>query len=121
MRYVIIYSLDGYDEVSLTSDFKYILNGVENIISPEALNYNKLSGSELSGGKSVPDAARLFLSILNGEGNLAQNSVVTANAQMALKCCFPDKSFEECRAMANESLLSGKAMNSFKKLIELQS
>ena len=54
---MIIYSLDGYDEVSLTSDFKYILNGVEQIVSPETLNYKRAMPSELSGGKSIPEAA----------------------------------------------------------------
>jgi anthranilate phosphoribosyltransferase len=120
IRYMIIFSLDGYDEVSLTSDFKYILNGVENIISPEELNYNRAVASDLNGGKSVPEAASLFTTILKGEGNTIQNNVLTANAQMALKCYFPSKSFEECRGIASESLLSGRALKSFEKLIELQ-
>jgi anthranilate phosphoribosyltransferase len=43
-----------------------------------------------------------------------------ANAQMALKCYYPSKSFEECREIASESLLTGKAYESFNKLIDLQ-
>ena len=121
VKYMIIFSLDGYDEVSLTSDFKYILNGVEQIVSPEMMNYKRATQSELSGGKSVPEAADLFMKILKGEGTSTQNNVVTVNAQMALKCYYPAKSFEECREIAAESLLSGKAYNAFTKLIELQS
>ena len=121
MKYMIIFSLDGYDEVSLTSDFKYILNGVEQIVSPEALNYKRSIQSELSGGKSVPEAADLFMKILKGEGTRTQNDVVTANSQMALKCYYPFKSFEECREIASESISNGKAYKSFIKLIELQS
>jgi anthranilate phosphoribosyltransferase len=121
VNYMIIFSLDGYDEVSLTSDFKYILNGVERIASPRDMNYNKIMRSELAGGKSVVESAGLFMKILKGEGTEAQRSVVTINAQMALKCYFPSKSFDECRSIASESLLSGKAYNSFTKLIELQS
>jgi anthranilate phosphoribosyltransferase len=121
MQYIIIFSLDGYDEVSLTSDFKYILNGVEQIVSPELMNYERTQQSELSGGRSVPDAADLFIKILNGEGTSTQNNVVTVNAQMALKCYWPSKSFEECREIASESLLSRKAYKSFIKLIEMQS
>jgi anthranilate phosphoribosyltransferase len=120
MKYIIIHSLDGYDEVSLTSEFKYILNGAENIISPEELNYKKALQSELNGGKTVHEAAGLFSKILNGEGTETQNNVVTVNAQMALKCYYPAKSFEECREIATDSLLSRKAFNSFTKLIELQ-
>jgi anthranilate phosphoribosyltransferase len=120
MKYIIIHSLDGYDEVSLTSEFKYILNGAENIISPEALNYKRANQSELRGGKTVQEAAGLFSKILNREGTTTQNNVVTVNAQMALKCYYPAKSLEECREIATESLLSRKAFNSFTKLIELQ-
>jgi anthranilate phosphoribosyltransferase len=120
VKYIIIHSLDGYDEVSLTSEFKYILNGTENVISPGELNYKKVLQSELNGGKSVQEAAGLFCKILNGEGTETQNNVVTVNAQMALKCYYPAKSFEECREIASESLLSKKALNSFTKLIEMQ-
>lgn len=121
MKYMIIFSLDGYDEVSLTSDFKYILNGVEQIVSPESLNYKRSSQSELSGGKSVPEAASVFIKILKGEGTRTQNDVITANSQMALKCYYPSKSFEECREIASVSISSGMAYKSFIKLIELQS
>jgi anthranilate phosphoribosyltransferase len=120
MQYVIIFSLDGYDEISLTSDFKYILNGVEKIISPEQLNYKRALQSDLTGGRTIQDAAKLFVRILKGEGTSVQNSVVTANTQMALKCYYPLKSFEECREIAVTSLFSGKAYRSFIKLIELQ-
>lgn len=121
MQYMIVFSLDGYDEVSLTSEFKYILNGVEQIVSPEMMNYKRALQSELSGGRSVELAADLFMRILRGEGTITQNNVVTVNAQMALKCYWPSKSFEECREIAGESLLSRKAYRSFIKLIELQS
>jgi anthranilate phosphoribosyltransferase len=120
MQYMIIFSLDGYDEVSLTSEFKYILNGVEQIVSPEAMNYRRALQSELNGGRSVMETADLFMKILKGEGTTTQNNVVTVNAQMALKCYYPTKSFEECREIASESLLSSKAYKSFIKLIELQ-
>jgi len=120
MKYVIIFSLDGYDEVSLTSDFKYIMNGVENIVSPETMNYKRVRQSELAGGNSIPESAKLFIKVLKGEGTTTQNDVITVNSQMALKCYYPSKSFEECREIASESLMSGKAYNSFNKLLELQ-
>jgi anthranilate phosphoribosyltransferase len=121
MNYIIVYSLDGYDEISLTSDFKYILNGVEQIVKPEELDYIRVRQSDIAGGKTVSEAADLFMRILKGEGNNMQNSVVTVNAQMALKCYYPGKSLEECREDAENSLFNGKAYNSFMKLIQLQS
>jgi len=121
MNYIIVYSLDGYDEISLTSDFKYILNGVEQIVKPEEMNYPRVRQSDLAGGKTVSKAAGLFMQILKGEGTSIQNYVVTVNAQLALKCYYPTKSLEECREDAENSLFKGKAYNSFMKLIQMQS
>ena len=121
VQYMIIFSLDGYDEISLTSGFKYIHNGVENISSPETMNYKRVSQTELAGGKTIQESAEIFMRILEGEGTLAQNDVVTVNSQMALKCYFPGKSYEECREIAKESLVSGNALKSFRKLIDMQS
>jgi anthranilate phosphoribosyltransferase len=120
-QYMIIFSLDGYDEISLTSDFKYIHNGVESISSPEAMNYKRITQPDLAGGKTIQESAELFMRILKGEGTKAQADVVIVNSQMALKCYFPDKTYNECREMAGDSLKSGKALNSFRKLIEMQS
>jgi anthranilate phosphoribosyltransferase len=119
-QYSIVHSLDGYDEISLTSDFKVILNGIERIFTPELLDYEKTIPSDLSGGTSVKDAAGIFINILQGQGTKAQNNVVVANSQMALKCCLPGNSLDECRTVAEESLFSGKAFTSLSKLIEMQ-
>jgi anthranilate phosphoribosyltransferase len=120
IKYMIIYTLDGYDEISLTSDFKYIMNGVERIDSPEGMGYKRALKTELHGGKSVAEAAEIFINILKGEGTKTQVDVVTVNAQMALKCYFPSKSDEECRGIATDSMFSRRAHRSFLKLLELQ-
>ena len=120
VRYVIVHSLDGYDEVSLTSDFKVILNGVERIVSPEEAGFERSKQSDLRGGKTVDEAVSIFRRILEGKGTKAQNSAVIANSQLALQCYFPSKDAGDCRALAEESLSAGKAMNSLKELINLQ-
>jgi anthranilate phosphoribosyltransferase len=119
-QFAIVHSLDGYDEVSLTGDFKYILNGVEQIASPEGFGFERISQQDLFGGSTVQDAADIFSNVLNGKGTLAQQSVVIANSQMALMCYFPKKSIPECRQLADESLKSGKALEAFTKLINMQ-
>lgn len=121
IQYTIIHSLDGYDEVSLTSDFKYIFNGVEQIISPEMLRFERTIQRDLRGGQTVDEAASIFKSVLEGKGTKAQNNVVVVNSQLALKCYHPLKSLEECRSIAEDSLFSRKALKSFSKLIEMQS
>jgi len=119
-NYSIIHSLDGYDEISLTSEFKYILNGVEQIVTPGSLNYEKTIPSDLHGGKTVNEAAEIFINILKGTGTKAQNNVVIVNTQMAVKCYYSSKSLDECRGIAEDSLLAGKAHRAFTKLIEMQ-
>jgi len=119
-QYAIVHSLDGYDEISLTSDFQVIINGVEHIFTPELLNYQKTIPPDLSGGVSVKEAAGIFLDVLQGKGTKAQNNVVVVNSQMALKCCLPGNSFDECRAIAEEALFSGEAFSSLNRLIEMQ-
>lgn len=120
-HYAIVHSLDGYDEVSLTSDFKYILNGVENIISPEGFGYKRTKMNDLNGGSTVQEAAAIFTSVLQHKGTESQTNVVIANTQVALMCFFPEKSPETCRGLAEESLKSGKALEAFNKLIQMQS
>lgn len=119
-QYAIVHNLDGYDEISLTSDFKVIMNGIEQIFNPEHLNYERTSPADLHGGITVGLAAGIFTDILQGKGSKAQNGVVVVNAQMALRCFLPAKSLDECRAIAEESLFSGEAYLSLKKLIEMQ-
>jgi anthranilate phosphoribosyltransferase len=118
--YTIIHSLDGYDEISLTSDFKYIHNGTEEIINPENLGYTRKRADELSGGATVKEAVDIFTGILKGEGSPARNDVVLANSQIALKCYFPALNMKECKDLAEDSLFNGKAYSSLKKLIEIQ-
>ncbi|NMC39397.1 MAG: anthranilate phosphoribosyltransferase [Bacteroidales bacterium] len=121
IQYTIIHSLDGYDEVSLTDSFKYISNGIEQILTPQMLNFEKTDPSELLGGKTVNESAEIFRSILEGKGLTAQNNVVVANSLLAVKCYHPAKSLEECRLIAEDSLFKGKALRSLKTLIDMQS
>jgi anthranilate phosphoribosyltransferase len=121
IQYTIVHSLDGYDEVSLTGGFKYILNGIEQLMTPEMLNYEPAEPAALRGGQTVSEAAGIFRDILEGSGTAVQTNVVLANSQLALKCYYPSRSIEECRLLAEESLLGGKAASSFRRLIDMQS
>jgi anthranilate phosphoribosyltransferase len=118
--FTIIHGLDGYDEISLTGDTKVITKNGEKIFSAEELGKRTVSPSDIHGGHSVEDAAKIFLKILKGEGSWAQNAVVMANAAMALQCTESFNNYEEAYEAAVESLESGKAYRSFQKLISLQ-
>lgn len=118
--FTIIHGLDGYDEISLTNDTKVITNQGERIMTPEQLGKRAVTPADIYGGSSVEEAAKLFTKILKGEGSWAQNAVVLANAAMALHCTGNHQTYEQAYAAAVESLESGKAYNTFKKLIALQ-
>ena len=118
--FTIIHSLDGYDEISLTSDTKVITNKGERIMTPEQLGHRSVSPSDIHGGNTAEDAAKIFLKILQGQGSWAQNAVVIANASMALSCTGKYADYNTAYLAAVESLESGKALSAFKKLISLQ-
>lgn len=118
--FTIIHGLDGYDEISLTNDTKVITNKGEQIMTPVQLGKRAVTPADIYGGSSVEDAAKLFTKILKGEGSWAQNAVVMANAAMALHCTGNHATYEQAWASAVESLESGKAYETFKKLIALQ-
>lgn len=118
--FTIIHSLDGYDEISLTNDTKVITNKGEFIMTPEQLGKRMVQQTDIHGGNSIEEAAKIFTKILSGEGTWAQNAVVMANAAMGLYCTGAYKTYDDAFGAAVESLESGRANGCLKKLIELQ-
>ena len=118
--FTIIHALDGYDEISLTGDTKVISNTGERIYSAEQLGRRSVQASDLHGGNTVEEAAKLFLRILKAEGSWAQHAVVVANAAMALYCTGRHGHYNQCYDGALESLESGKAYQAFERLMSLQ-
>lgn len=119
-NYSIVHSLDGYDEISLTGDFKIIDNEGEKLITPEQIGFKRIQQNEIFGGDTVNEASKIFTDILSGKGTEAQNSAVFANAGLAIKCMDQSKSIEEAIELAKDSLLSGKAESVLKTLIEIK-
>lgn len=116
-RFTILHALDGYDEISLTGATKVISNDSERIIEPSDLGFTKLNQIDLAGGKTVPEAAKIFETILKGKGTTAQNSAVLANSAMAIQVSKTELTFAEAKAEAEESLLGGKALKAFEIFI----
>jgi anthranilate phosphoribosyltransferase len=114
-KYTIVHALNGYDEVSLTGDTKIYTNQREAVLSPQELGFQKIEAKEIYGGNSVEEATKLFYNILNGKGSSAQNAVVIANSALAISTS-KQISIEEALALAEESLLSGKALETLKQL-----
>ncbi len=117
--FMVIYALDGYDEVSLTGAFKMLTPHDEKIITPDELGLKTFNAEELSGGATVEEAAKIFLSVLKGNATQAQKEVAIANAGMALYCADARLGIPGAVEKARESLESGRALKSFKTMINL--
>jgi anthranilate phosphoribosyltransferase len=114
-------SLDGYDEISLTDNFKVFNNQGEIIYTPEELGFNRLNGHDLDGGDTIETAARIFDNVLDNKASVAQIDAVVVNAAFAIRLIEPLKSIEECIALARESIESGRAKKGFEKFVEINS
>ena len=118
-QFAIVHALDGYDEVSLTGDFKLKMNNKEVTLSPQSVGKQQLTQESLFGGDTVEEAGVIFMSILRGTGTAAQVDAVTVNSGIAIHCMKPQTSLIDCIAEAEAALVSGKALAALEKLIAL--
>ena len=121
INYTVVHSLDGYDELSLTGAARLESAGGSRILYPEQLGLNRYAPQEIEGGKDIPASAALFKDILEGRGTQAQNDVVVANTALAIQVYHPEKSMKESVEMARDSLMKGKALETFTRLMKMQS
>jgi len=116
-NFTVVHNLDGYDEISLTDDAKIVTRNSENIHSPKFFGFRRISAESIQGGKDLNASAEIFLTILNGAGTQEQNSVVLANAALAIQTIHPNKEIGECIQIATKSLFDKQALQSFKTLL----
>lgn len=120
--YGIVNSIDGYDEISLTGDFKVATNNYERVFSPADLDFVPATPEELVGGANEDEAAEIFDAVLENRALPAQKNVVLANAAFGIQVMEKgQKSIEECVEIARESIDSGKALATFRKFAEINS
>ncbi|MCC8134778.1 MAG: anthranilate phosphoribosyltransferase [Tannerellaceae bacterium] len=120
-RFAVVHSLDGFDEISLTTEFKVAMPEKEKLYTPEMLGFTRCLEEELSGGETVEDAALIFDKVLKNEATEAQKNCVIVNAAFAIQVICPEKKIETCIAEARESLESGKAREKFNIFISIHS
>lgn len=118
-KFCIVHSLDGFDEVSLTSQFKVVSNKGEQLFVPEELGFQRIGQEELYGGDTPEEAARIFRNVLHAQGSSAQMNVVLVNAAFGIQTIEQDKPIEECIEIARDSLFGKKALNALEKFVEI--
>ncbi len=119
VAFSIVHDFDGSDELSLTGSTKCITGEGEILLTPGDFGFEPIDPAELSGGRTVADAASIFMNILQGNGTVAQNAVVLANSAVAIKTYRPSLSLEAAVETARESLIGRKALQSFQTLQNL--
>lgn len=117
--YSIVHSIDGYDEISLTSDFKIINRFEERIYSPEQVGFECCTEADLYGGNTPEDASKIFDNVISNTATKAQKNAVIANAATAIQTINPAISFEDSIAQARETIDSGRLKDTFLKFLEL--
>jgi anthranilate phosphoribosyltransferase len=118
--FVIMHSVDGYDEVSLTGPLKVFDNCGEKMIAPVDLGLPAAKPEDIRGGATVEESAKIFMSVLEGRATEPQMNAVIANAAMGLYAADQKQDLTTAVARAREALKSGKTLTTFKKLLENQ-
>jgi len=117
-NYAVLHDLAGYDEVSLTDTTKVMSRNEERMLSASDFGLNPLQQADIYGGHTVADSATIFTNVLENKATEAQKNVVCANAALAIslvKNCSLEEGFETAKI----AIESQRALNSFKKLIEI--
>ena len=117
--FTIVHSMDGYDEISLTSLFKVVSKKGEEIFKPEDIGMKTVEQQALFGGETPAEASKIFLDVLHGKASEAQTNAVLANAAFGIRTIDAEKPIEECLEIARESLFGQKAAKTLAKFIKL--
>jgi anthranilate phosphoribosyltransferase len=118
-KYTILHALQGYDEISLTCDFKTFSNIGEQIYTINSLGFEEIDAASITGGSTVEESAKIFQLVLENKASQNQKNVVLCNAAMAIKTMNPDLSFADCFYQAEKSLVDGLALKSFQNLLAI--
>lgn len=118
-RFAVVHSMDGFDEISLTYDFKVAMPEMEKIYTPEMIGFPRCKEKDLYGGDTPAQAACIFDNLLHNRATEAQKNCVIANAAFAIRVVCPEKKLKDCITEARESLESGKALRAFNTFIDI--
>ncbi|MDX1653451.1 MAG: anthranilate phosphoribosyltransferase [Brumimicrobium sp.] len=119
-NYAVLYSLDGYDEISLTGDTRIFSKTGDQVLSASSLGAEKVHHTAIHGGNSVDEAAEIMRNILQGKGTPAQNKVIAANTAQAIITMEPAVKLKSAFEHVLSHLESGAAYPHFRSFIHFQ-
>lgn len=113
-NFKVTYSLDGYDELTLTQETKILGKSEDHLYSADTFQVEKIQAEEIFGGNTIEEAAQIMVNILKGKGTKQQNSVIAANVATAIDCITQKGNLVNDYQLALEQLKSGKSAQFFK-------
>lgn len=117
--HAVVNTVDGYDEISLTADFKVCTRAYDRVFSPADLGLPVCPPDALCAGGTIAEAAKTFTDVLAGHGTAAAENAVVANAAFAIQTYRADGTpIDECLAAAREAIKSGRAAQKLKDFLE---
>lgn len=117
IEYGVVHSTDVYDEISLTSPIEVRSKTFDGVLTPEDLGLKTLDPAALHGGATIAASAKILTNILAGNGTVAQEMAVCANAGFAIQRFKPTADIQSCIMEAKEAIKSGKAIQTLKNLV----
>ena len=105
-------SIDGYDEISLTGEFKVATGKYERIFKPEDIGFKRVKASDIQGGNTPMQAKELFDAVLERTAPQGCQDVVVALEQF-------QKPIGECVDIARASLMEGKALKALQTFVTI--
>ncbi|KAK3582426.1 hypothetical protein CHS0354_023972 [Potamilus streckersoni] len=122
LKYLTVHSLDGTDEVSLTSECRILTASfptTKRTIKPEDFGFKTVLPQDIQNGGSIKTSSEIMINILKGKGTEAQTNTALANAALIIeedrKCTLM-----EAVEIAKESISSGEEKLQVLKGINLE-
>ncbi len=118
---VFVCTNNQYDEITLTDSTQIIelnnLNITSRMIDASTFGYGNISLDDISGG-APKENALIIHELFSSSKNISHLNVVSANAALALYTSGKYSTLKEAQFAAEDSILSGKALNKLNQLIE---
>lgn len=117
VKYTLVHSEDGCDEISLTAPFRIVTKYSEKVFMPEDMGMPAVSKSAIYGGDTLQSAVNIFKDVLTGNGTASQNNVVAVNAGFALHSLGISVSVRDGIDWSLEILREGRAAQTLKRFL----
>ncbi len=122
---MVVHTVDGHDEVSLSAPCHISTNGVSSYLEPGVFPYCDIlfpciQPKVLRATDTIQEAVSLMMAFLKGEADSDLEKVIITNAALAYTMKYPEVNLSSAMALLKDVISSGAAYDTTRKLLELQ-